>query len=231
MTVLQQEIGERFELLSAKILAARALSPDSHRNVRLVAVSKRQPLERVKALFSSLGYKSANLVLGENYVQEWSEKRGDLPTPREVHLIGPLQSNKARDAVALFDVIESVHSEKILSAIAKEAGRIGSVKRIFLQVNISEDPAKAGFAPEGMKAILEKAKTLTGVKVEGLMTITKDYLQAEEARPDFRALRVLRDSLDPTLELSMGMSSDFEVAIQEGATLVRIGSALFGSRE
>jgi pyridoxal phosphate enzyme (YggS family) len=225
---LESEIAARLKEINERIERARALSPFPSRRVQLVAVSKRQPTERVSALFAAA--EGLPIVLGENYVQEWAEKRTLLPAPAEIHLIGPLQSNKAREAVVLFDVIESVHSSKLLALLSKEAARIGKVQRIFLQVNVSGDIAKSGFAPDEMPEIFSGARVLPGVSVEGLMTITREYDTPEGAREDFRAMRMLRETLDPQLELSMGMSSDFDVAIQEGATLVRVGSALFGAR-
>jgi pyridoxal phosphate enzyme (YggS family) len=228
----EHEIAGRLNEILARIAEACARQPPQGQPVRLVAVSKRQPIERVRALYSALPLipNSPPLILGENYVQEWAEKREELPPPSEVHLIGPLQSNKAREAVRLFDVIESVHSSKLVTLISKEAQRANKVQRIFLQVNISGDSAKSGFSPDEIPKALEQVRALPALSLEGLMTITREYATPEEARGDFRAMRSLRDRLNPALGLSMGMSSDFDIAIQEGATHVRVGSALFGSR-
>ena len=198
--------------------------------VQLVAVTKGQPEAVLQQFLSIQAQSAAPVLFGENYVQEWQQKRTALAGSYEVHLIGPLQSNKASKAVALFDVIESVHSEKILVALAHEAEKIGKTQGIFLQVNISGDEAKAGFAAEEIQQAVTRAKSFRHLLLLGLMTITRDYAVAEAARADFRALRELRDSVDPALGLSMGMSGDFEVAIEEGATVVRIGTALFGPR-
>ena len=152
-----------------------------------------------------------------------------------------LQSNKIRDAVRLFELIETAHSIEALRTLDREAGRIAKRQKILLQVNISADPRKAGLSPEAVHAIIaDGTSPFEHLELRGLMTITESYDTAEEARPDFRALRELRDGLpgaspafrayDPR-ELSMGMSQDFEVAIEEGATWIRIGTDLFGPRE
>ena len=156
-------------------------------------------------------------------------------------MIGPLQSNKVRDAVALCDVIQSVHSLKVLALIAKEADRIGKRQRIFLQVNIGEDPAKSGFLAKDIdEALATVEEHITSLQLEGLMTILPYAEDPEKARPHYRKLAELRHSLELRgltrmfqrgwILLSMGMSNDFRVAIEEGADLVRVGTALFGER-
>jgi hypothetical protein len=208
--------------------------------VQLVAVSKTVAAERLRAAVA------AGLdLLGENRVQEALAKAPLVPGARW-HLVGPLQANKARRAVETFCVIETVDSVELaarLDRIVREvrrqpaagplppAGRL----RVLLQVNVDRDPAKAGFAPEAVAGALPAIAALGGLEPAGLMTIGRLGATAEEARPTFRALRLLAASLrarEPALgpELSMGMSDDFEVAVEEGATIVRVGRALFGER-
>jgi pyridoxal phosphate enzyme (YggS family) len=199
--------------------------------VTLVAVSKTVPASRVRAAVA------AGLdVLGENRVQEAAAKIPEVPGARW-HLLGPLQSNKARRATELFDVIESVHDLELatrLDGLARETlGDRGL--RVLLQVNVDGDPAKAGFAPEALEAATGRLDTLGALDIRGLMTIGRLAADPEEARPTFAALRVLSERLRtrwPRLgpELSMGMTDDFEVAVEEGATIVRVGRALFGAR-
>jgi pyridoxal phosphate enzyme (YggS family) len=198
--------------------------------VRLVAVTKTVPAERVRA-----GIEAGLWLLGENRVQEAAEKRPLVPGA-QWHLVGPLQSNKARRAVETFDVIESVDSVDLarrISRIALELGR-GPLPVLF-QVNVDADPAKAGFTPAGIMSDLAEVVGLEGIRVEGVMTVGRLTGDGEATRSTFVALRSLAERLrgvDRRLgpELSMGMSDDFEVAVEEGATIVRIGRALFGER-
>ena len=198
--------------------------------VQLVAVTKTLSAERVRAAIA------AGLVtLGENRVQEATDKRPEAPGATW-HLIGPLQSNKARRAIETFDVIESVDSIDLaarLSRLALELGR--APLPVLLQVNVDADPAKAGFAPDAIAASLPGVLELEGLRVGGLMTVGRLVTDPAAARPTFVALRSLAERLrvsNPRLgpSLSMGMSDDFEVAVEEGATHVRVGRALFGAR-
>lgn len=232
MTILR----ERIRHVHARIEQARARSPYGQ-TVALVAVSKKHPAELIRDYLTESArlFPSSHLVLGENYVQEWAQKRSVLTDVIEqfsvkTHLIGPLQSNKAPAAVKNFDLIESVHNLRLLGVLGRACQQSSSGLDIMLQVNISEDSAKAGFLPLEIAAAYEEALRYGDLRVRGLMTITKEYPEPEGARDDFRRLRELRDELNPALELSMGMSADFEVAIEEGATLVRVGTALFGER-
>jgi pyridoxal phosphate enzyme (YggS family) len=207
---------------------ARAGRPPS--SVTLVAVSKTVPPARVRAAVT------AGLdVLGENRVQEGEAKRPLVPGATW-HLVGPLQANKARRALETFDVLEAVDSVAIavrLDGVARAMGRVRVP--VFLEVNVDRDPAKAGFVPEAVAAALPELAGLAGLRLAGLMTIGRLVADAEEARPTFAALRRLSERLragQPRLEagLSMGMTDDFEVAVEEGATHVRVGRALFGER-
>jgi PLP dependent protein len=210
-------------------MAARRAGRDPG-DVRLVAVTKTVSPVRVRAAIA------AGLdTLGENRVQDAADKRPEAPGATW-HLVGPLQSNKAKRAIETFDVIESVDSLDLalrLSRLALELGR--APLPVLLQANVDGDPAKAGFAPDGLEANLAALVDLPGLRVDGLMTIGRLVTEAEAARPTFVALRTLAEHLraaQPRLgsRLSMGMSDDFEVAVEEGATHVRVGRALFGAR-
>jgi pyridoxal phosphate enzyme (YggS family) len=199
--------------------------------VTLVAVSKTVPADRVRAAVAA-GFR----VLGENRVQEGAAKI-PLVDGAVWHLIGPLQSNKARRALALFDLIESVHALELaqrLDAVATE-DRPGTSVPVLLQVNVDRDPAKAGFDPDTVEAAIEHLDALAALDYRGLMTIGRFAVTPAEARATFTALRCLGERLRarwPRLgpELSMGMSDDYEIAVEEGATIVRVGRAIFGDR-
>lgn len=199
--------------------------------VTLVAVSKTVAAARLRA-----AVEAGLTTLGENRVQEAEEKVPAVPGARW-HMVGPLQANKARRAVAIFDVIESVDSVALavrLDRLASEL-RAGRPLPILLQVNVDADPAKAGFEARDLAAALPALARLSSLELGGLMTVGRLVATAEEARPTFRALRTLSGELRtawPALgaALSMGMSDDYAVAIEEGATLVRVGRALFGER-
>jgi pyridoxal phosphate enzyme (YggS family) len=228
------------ERVLVRIAAAAARSGRGPGDVTLVAVSKTVPVERLLAAGPA-----GLTVLGENRVQEAAAKVPLLPGHRW-HLVGPLQSNKARRAVELFDVIESVDSAELarrLDRIVRElrglapAGRVEPSARlpVFLQVNVDRDPAKAGLLPEDVAALLGELEALEALEIRGLMTIGRLVDDPEQARPTFRALRRLAEQLRLThprlgVALSMGMTDDFEVAVEEGATHVRVGRAIFGER-
>lgn len=209
--------------------ACRRVERDSS-GVQLVAVSKTVPVERL-ALAVRAGFE----VFGENRVQEAASKIPQLGGVRW-HLVGHLQANKARSALELFDVIESVDSIDLARRLSRLAGELdGRVRPVLLQVNVDADPAKTGFDPPAIDAALPELAELPNLRLDGLMTVGRLAQSAEDARPTFVALRRLSDRLravSPALggELSMGMSDDFEVACEEGATIVRVGRALFGAR-
>ena len=200
-------------------------------DVRLVAVSKTVPAYRLRAATAA-----GLLDLGENRVQEAGAKRPQVPGARW-HLIGPLQSNKARPAIETFDLIQTVDSQQLairLDRMALEM-RPGRPLPVLLQVNVDEDPAKSGFMAAALEASLPRLLTLPGLEIRGLMTVGRFVTDPDTARPTFVGLRRLSDHLRqiaPGLghELSMGMSADFEVAVEEGATIVRVGQAIFGAR-
>jgi pyridoxal phosphate enzyme (YggS family) len=174
-------------------------------------------------------------LLGENRVQEAEGKAPSLPGVRW-HLVGPLQSNKARRAVQLFETIESVDSLELAGRLDRLAAELGRAPLpVYLQVNVDLDPAKAGFLPDRLAADLPSLASLPNLRLEGLMTVGRLFATAEEARPTFVRLRELSETLrgrSPGLGagLSMGMSLDYRVAVEEGATLVRVGRDIFGER-
>jgi len=223
-------------VLSAIDTAARSTGR-AGTDIVLVAVSKNHPVELMNQASVLMQARGRPVVFGENYLQEFSAKQPLIQGSCQVHMIGPLQSNKVARAVELFDLIESVHSEKVLRLIDAEAAKRGKVMPVYLQINVSADPAKSGFATEEVARICHQVlPQCRSIRCEGLMTITGLYEEAEQARPDFVRLRELARGFPVTvsdgkpLALSMGMSSDFAVAIAEGATHVRIGSAIFGDR-
>ena len=198
--------------------------------VTLVAVSKTVPVERIAA-----AVEAGLTTLGENRVQEAESKVGAI-AGATWHLIGPLQSNKAKRALEAFDVIESVDSLELARRLERLAGESGTTRRpVLLQVNVDADAAKAGFAPADLERDLPQLLALDRLDVRGLMTVGRLVARAEDARPTFAALRELGGRLrdrHPRLgrELSMGMSDDYPIAVEEGATIVRVGRALFGAR-
>ncbi|HLX35979.1 MAG TPA: YggS family pyridoxal phosphate-dependent enzyme [Candidatus Limnocylindrales bacterium] len=224
------DLAEARDAVLERIARAATRAARAADAVQLVAVTKTLPPERVRdAIAAGL------TVLGENRVQEGEAKRSLAPGATW-HLIGPLQSNKARRAIETFDVIESVDSVELaerLSRLADEAAR--DPLPVLLQVNVDADPAKAGFTPDGLAAALPRILDLGGLGVDGLMTVGRLVERPEDARPTFVALRRLSERLrrvDGRLgaALSMGMTDDFEIAVEEGATIVRVGRALFGER-
>ena len=199
--------------------------------VTLVAVSKTHPAEVVQAAIDA-----GLTVLGENRVQEAAAKV-TATVGGTWHLVGPLQGNKARRALETVDVIESVDSLELARRLDRIAGEVrpGVPFPVLLQVNVADDPAKAGFEPEAVESALAALLDLPSLRVDGLMTIGRLVEDPEAARPTFAALRELSIRLrarDQRLgaQLSMGMTDDFPVAVEEGATIVRVGRALFGER-
>ena len=243
MTPAAPDVAARLEAVRERVAAAAQRAGRAPESVGLLGASKVQSAQTVAAaLRHGLG------GLGENYVQEAAEKRPRIealareqgfPLPRW-HLIGALQRNKARRAVALFDVIESVDRPSLADALARAASasevRAEQPLEIFLQVNLSAEPQKAGVAESDLVALYDHCQSQKELSVVGLMTIPAPAPNPEDNRAVFARLRAWRERLSErpggsTLrELSMGMSRDFEIAIEEGATVVRVGSDLFGPR-
>ena len=192
----------------------------------LVAVSKTRAPEDVRE-----AYEAGLRIFGESKVQEAIAKAGELEGLNiKWHLVGHLQRNKARQAVGFFELIHSVDSVALLEEIEKQAAKKGIIQKVLLQVKLAEEDTKSGAAVAELEALVEKAKGLEHVKVEGLMTIPPFSHNPEDSRPYFKRLKQINENYCFT-ELSMGMTGDFEVAVEEGATLVRIGTAIFGERD
>lgn len=209
----------------------KAISECVAGRAEILAVSKFQSIDQMRELADYLLAQGEVVTFGESYVQEYQKKKPNLPK-HHVHMIGRMQRNKADLAVELFDVIESVHSLKLAEALEKAAEKAEKVQDIYLQVNISDDDAKAGILVTEFNAVYSEVKTFQNLNIKGLMTITRDYENIEDVRGDFKKMFDLKRSIttDQNLVLSMGMSHDYLIAIEEGATEVRIGSALFGAR-
>ncbi len=220
---------ERLASVRAGIAAAVARSGRSPEAVTLVAVSKTISVEGIHEALSA-GVR----ILGENRVQEAREKIALLPGLASWHLIGHLQSNKAKLAVQLFDCIHSLDSVRLAEDLDRHAEATGKIQRCLIEVNVGEEVQKSGAPEAEVRQILEAARRLPHLTIEGLMAVPPFLDDPEDMRPFFRRLRLLRDTLRQegfSLEaLSMGMTLDFEVAVEEGATIVRIGTALFGPR-
>jgi PLP dependent protein len=216
-------IRENVAEVEARIANACARAGRSRDEVTLVAVSKTFP-----AWFVDEAIAAGIAEVGENRVQEARDKKPLVRGSARWHLIGHLQTNKAKDAVKLFDVIQAVDSLDLAEKLARAADAHGKRQEIMLQVNVGEEPQKSGIARADVDSIAKQAAALASLHVIGLMAIPP-IGTAEESRPYFRELRSMRDALG--LEhLSMGMSEDFETAIEEGSTIVRVGRAIFGSR-
>ena len=214
--------GVRARIRDAALRAGR--NPDE---IKLVAVSKTHPASTIQEAISS----GVN-VFGENKVQEGESKIIEIGSDKaEWHLIGHLQSNKARKAVQLFDVIQSVDSIDLadrLERICIEENR--AALSVFAQVDLAGEETKSGIPESELPELVEHLRSCERLKFDGLMILPPFFENAEEVRPFFKRLRELRDDLIPGGELSMGMSHDFEIAIEEGATVVRVGTAIFGNR-
>lgn len=230
-------IRERLADVRARIAAAAFRAGRDPAEVTLIAVSKRVPAERIREAVDA-----GQRVFGENYVKEAVAKMralaagGALPRDLRWHLIGRLQRNKARDAVRHFDSVETVDRPDLAAELERRAAGQGRAVEVLLQVNLSREPQKAGVSEEALPELLARCAALPHLRVVGLMTLPEPAADPERLRPVFARLRALRDSLRSApgggnlRELSMGMSADFEVAVEEGATRVRVGTALFGPR-
>lgn len=213
-----------------KAVEACGRTPDS---VKLVAVSKTKPVEMVQE-----AVEAGVSILGENYIQEARDKINAIPSCAALwHFVGHLQRNKAKYAVKLFDLIHSVDSLKLAREIDHQAKKINKIQEILIQVNIGEDPAKSGAAAKETFELVRQVSRLENLSIQGLMTIPPFFDDPQRVRPCFIALAKLRDDIRseniPNIGmevLSMGMTGDFETAIECGATLVRIGTAIFGRR-
>ena len=197
-------------------------------SVKLICVTKETDIVQIEEVFS-LGVKD----IGENRVQDAASKHRSIGDRINWHLIGHLQTNKVKDAVKIFSLIHSVDSLRLAEEISKEAKKIGKTQGVLIQVNASGEESKFGIKPKDVINFFKEAALYPNISISGLMTIAPEVDDPEKARPFFRKLRELRDELQDlkltahSLQLSMGMTNDFEVAIEEGATMVRIGRAIF----
>lgn len=219
-----QVVAANLATLQARIAAAAAQVGRAAREVRLVAVSKVQPLERLQAALDA-----GQRMFGENRVQEAKAKfpaLRDVYPDIELHLIGPLQTNKVKEAVGLFDVIQTLDRPKLAAALAAEGRKQGRLPRLLVQVNVGQEAQKAGIAPQDLDAFLTECRAEHGLTIAGLMCIPP----ADAEPTPFFALLATLARHHGLPEISMGMSADYELAVRMGATLVRPGSALFGER-
>ena len=229
-------IASNLQKLRDQIATACARAHRDPSTVALMAVSKTHPAEAVLE-----AYAAGQRLFGENRVQEFASKLPALPNPYSLipnpcfHLIGPLQNNKTSKAAELFDAIDTLDSLKTAERLNSAAQTLNKTLGVLIEIKLSHEDTKHGLAPEDLPALLTALQTLQHLEVRGLMTVPAFTEDPELARPTFQRLRSLRDEnqqLCPTLtELSMGMSHDFQVAIEEGSTTVRLGTAIFGKRD
>ncbi|MEM7349465.1 MAG: YggS family pyridoxal phosphate-dependent enzyme [Acidobacteriota bacterium] len=232
MNSVEQTIAERLATIRSRVHEACQRSGRDPEEVHLLGISKRQPLEKIRAAIDA-GLRT----LGENQIQEAVAKSAELPVGIEWHFVGHLQSNKAKAAARLFDFVHSVDRPKIARRLDAEAKRLGRRIQGFAQVNLGAEVTKKGYAVEGLVEALKPLAELEHLRLVGLMAIPRYEQDLESARRWFRELRELRDQVAAQHEwhdfpglLSMGMSHDFEIAIEEGATHIRVGTSIFGQR-
>jgi pyridoxal phosphate enzyme (YggS family) len=234
MTEPYADISGNLEQIHARIQRAATAAGRDPAGIRLIAVSKYMPVE-----FIQLAIRSGQYIFGENTLQEATRKLAAIPDPRlEWHFIGHLQSNKARFVPGNFHWLHTLDSLKLAKKLSDAWNDTLPPLQVLLQVNIASDPSKYGLAPESTAQFAAELlqQELPGIRLRGLMTIGREHATPGERRQDFTALRHLRDKIATRLdseyfsELSMGMSGDFEIAIAEGATMIRVGSLIFGPR-
>lgn len=217
-----RNVAERISWAAAR--AGRRLE-----EVKLIAVTKTVDIESIREAIEA-GVR----VFGENYVQEAKEKIAAVGHGVEWHMTGHLQKNKARDAVNLFDMVQTIDSLELAMELDKRAGAAGKIMSGLIEVNVGDEESKSGLRREELLSFLNSIKGLNHLSIKGLMTIPPYFDNPGDVRPYFGMMRDLRDKANnggfPITELSMGMSHDFEVAVEEGATMVRIGTAIFGER-
>ena len=222
-------VKENLALVLGEIQKVRRRSAYADENVKLVAVTKNHGVDLMREAIDA-GVSD----VGENRVQEAAEKFATLNRGVTKHLIGHLQTNKVKNAVKLFDLIHSVDSENLATAIDKVANSIGKVQDVLVQVNLANEDTKFGVSEENLRGLIEKVDALKNLKLRGLMLIAPNYEDVEQCRPLFRNMRKIFDELASTRQnfdfLSMGMTHDYKIAVEEGSNIVRIGTAIFGER-
>jgi pyridoxal phosphate enzyme (YggS family) len=226
------DVGGNYRSILDRITGAAAKARRDRREVKLLAASKSQSVEAIRAAIAA-----GVTLIGENYVQEAADKKRLISDAVEWHMIGHLQRNKVKVAVELFDVIESLDNLALARELGKEGAKRGKTIRALVEVNLGGEESKSGIAKDQVSSLLAELGKLSHLRIEGLMTVPPFRENLEDMRRYFRELRELRDRLNelrlPNIqlkELSMGMTHDYTVAIEEGATIVRIGTALFGPR-
>lgn len=227
MDVLQNSLA----IVEDRIARAAQRSGRSSKDVKLVVISKGQSIEKIRVLAEA-----GKTLFGESRLQEALPKIDLLPACLRWHYIGHLQSKKIRKVLPLFELIHSVDQWELAESIDRAAAEMGLFPRVLLEINVSGESTKYGFSPEALKSSFEKLLRLPRLQVEGFMTMAPLSSDPEASRPYFKRLRELREELTATAgislpTLSMGMSNDFEVAIEEGATMVRVGSAIFKQKK
>jgi pyridoxal phosphate enzyme (YggS family) len=227
---MNESVVERLNAVEQRVRAACLRAGRDPSRVSILAVAKTFGPEAVREAAAA-----GVTAIGENRVREAAEKIPLCPGHLDWHMIGHLQTNKVRPAVSIFGVIHSVDSRRLLEAVDRACAAQGKTMPVYLEVNVSGESSKFGFEPDEVPAVLEHGAGLAHVDLQGLMTMPPFSADPEDARPFFRRLRGLRDEWQAGLEiplpqLSMGMSNDFEVAVEEGATWLRLGSVLFGPR-
>ncbi len=224
-------VVENLQIVLEEIEQAKNNRTTSKKNepVILIAVTKNHGVEMMREAIDG-GVKD----IGENRVQEAAEKFKTLDREVTRHLIGHLQTNKAKQAVRLFDLIHSVDSEHLAEAIDKAAGSVGKIQDVLIQVNLAKEDSKSGVYEENLQSLIEKIDALKNIRLRGLMLIAPNYSDVENCRPLFRRMREIFDDINKTRNgfdfLSMGMSHDYKIAVEEGANVVRVGTAIFGAR-
>ncbi len=226
-------IAENLQIVKERIKSAALQCGRKPTDIRLVAVSKTYPISAIQEAMAA-----DQFLFGENYIQEAEKKCPALDAKVQFHFIGHLQSNKAGIAARIFGMIETVDRVKLALNLNKHLVQSGRTMDILIQVNIGKDDKKSGIPPEDTEGLIHGISSLSNLRIRGLMTMPPFFDDPERVRPCFRQLRLLAEDLrckglfydNDTVELSMGMSNDFPIAIEEGATLVRIGTAIFGTR-
>jgi hypothetical protein len=225
-------LEENIKNIWSRIEKAAEKTGKSKEDIKLVAVTKTVEVERIKEAINR-----GIQIIGENRVQEAESKFDQITEKVEKHLVGHLQTNKAKKAVELFDFIQSVDSQRIAQEISRRASQMDKVMEVLVEINTSGEQTKFGIDPDGALSFIKSISDLEGIKIKGLMTIGLFSDNPEHTRPCFKRLKAIFDQMKseciPNVEmkyLSMGMTSDFEVAIQEGSNMVRVGTGIFGPR-
>jgi pyridoxal phosphate enzyme (YggS family) len=227
-----ESVEEKIKDIWSRIEKAAENTGRDREDIKLVAVTKTVEVERIKQAI-----KCGIKIIGENRVQEAESKFGQIAEKVEKHLVGHLQTNKVKKAVELFDFIQSVDSQRIAQEISRRASQMGKVMNVLVEINTSGEKTKFGVDPHEVLSLIKSISNLGGIRIKGLMTIGLFTDNPEDTRPCFKKLKsifekIKSENISPVemLYLSMGMTSDFEVAIQEGSNMVRIGTGIFGPR-